>query len=900
MRLASGTRLGPYEITAPLGAGGMGEVYRARDTRLERDVALKVLTSDVSLDPERRTRFEREAKAIAALTHPHICTLYDVGHEGEVEYLVMELLEGATLAERLERGSMPVQEALATAIQVADALAAAHRLGIVHRDLKPANIMLTRPSTGRAGPPQVKLLDFGLAKLRADEPGAVGGHTMTGPLTGHGQILGTLHYMAPEQLEGRPVDARADIFAFGAIVFEMLTGRRAFDGSSAASVIGAILREPVAPLSQLVSLSPPALDRVVSTCLAKHPDERWSSAHDVLLQLGGIADAVAAPAASGPVATPAPAPATGTVRATLAKVGAAALAGVVLGVAAGTWMGRSAPASAPPDTAVERLAIIAPEGVSITRGEAPQISPDGRQVALVGAGASGRSMIYVRHLDSVEWRALAGTEDASLVFWAPDSQRLGFFAGGQLKTTLVSGGTPRSLAPAPVARGGSWSRQDEIIFQGFPTDPPRLVAASGGETTALPVPKGVLGGRWFPAFLPDSRHYLYLASRQDDRLGFAIHIGSIDSPQSRELMRSAGNVAYAAPGIVFFRRGTALMVQRFDPGTGELRDAASQVADDVGFNAITYQGLFSASSGGALVYQGSAPGSELAWFDRRGSRLATVGPPGDYGTLCLTAGDERIVYDLSDPASGTVDVWAGNASGSAASRLTFDRSVDFYPVCSPTTQEVVFASLREGPPNLFRVAADAPGSETAILRSPSPKVPSDWSRGGRWLVYSEFNRDTSFDIRVLPLSGGDPVLFAGTAADERNGVLSPDGRWMAYQSNETGSSEIYVQPFPRTGARWQISRGGGSQPQWRHDGGELYYLSADRRLMGVALTVRAGQLATGDSTPLFQTRVAPRDPVNLNRQYSVSGDGTRFLVATGTDAPLAITMVRNWRALLKR
>jgi Tol biopolymer transport system component len=572
----------------------------------------------------------------------------------------------------------------------------------------------------------------------------------------------------------------------------------------------------------------------------------------------------------------------------------------VLGVVAGAWLGRTPAPPAPTDTAVDRVSIVAPEGTSITRGEAPQVSPDGRQVAFVGAGASGRNVIHVRRLDSLEWRTLPGTEDASLIFWAPDSQRLGFFAAGQLRTTSLSGGTPQGIAPAPVARGGSWSRQDRIIFQGFPSDPLRVVAASGGEATALPLPKGTLGSRWFPVFLPDGRHYLYLTSRQDERVGYAIHVGSIDAPESRELVRSAASVAYADPGYLLFRRGTALMAQRFDPETRELRDAAYQVADDVGFNAITYQGLFSASSGGTLVYQGSAPGSQLAWFDRHGNRVTIVGPPGDYGGLCLTAGDERVVYDLSDPASGMVDIWAGDASGGAPSRLTFQRAVDFYPVCSPTGQEVVFASLREGPPNLFRLAAGAPGSEVALLRSPRPKLASDWSRDGRWLVYSEFNRETSFDIRVLPLSGGDPVLFAGTAADERNGTLSPDVRWMAYQSNETGTSEVYVQPFPTTGARWQISRGGGSQPQWRRDGGELFYIAQDKRLMAVAITARAGRLAAGQPTALFQTRATQRDPANLNRQYAVSSDGTRFLVATTTDNPLPITMVRNWRALLER
>jgi serine/threonine protein kinase/Tol biopolymer transport system component len=933
MALSAGTRLGPYEIVAPLGSGGMGEVYRARDTRLDRDVAVKVLAPGAAhagseSSGEHRGRFEREARAIASLTHPHICTLFDVGHEGEIEFLVMELIEGTDLSVRLASGPLPLPEAIACASQVADALNAAHRLGIVHRDLKPANIMLVGGGSGRATTtPHVKLLDFGLAKLRAEHGEAVGGHTMTASLTAQGQILGTLHYMAPEQLEGRPVDARADLFAFGVIVFEMITGQRPFAGSSPASVIGAILREPVVPLSQVVPLVPPALDRIVSTCLAKDPEDRWSSAHDVLLQLRAV-DATSTPdlrasgarpdtdgsadprveasPGAGPDEAPhraAPAAARPGVASRRARLAwpLALVATAAFAAVAGGWLTRRATPALSSDPLIDRVSILAPEGSALQRSEAPQISPDGRRVAFVASDASGRNVIFVRDREALSARALPGTEDATLVFWAPDSRRLGFFAQAQIKTAAIDGSGARPVAPAPVGRGATWNRDDLILFVGTPADPPMIVNASGGQPARVPIPATSQGGRWFPVFLPDGRRYLFLASRSaEERAPHAVHVGSIDSADTKQLVESAASAAYVDPGYVLYRRGVALLAQRFDPDTLELRGSAQQVADDVGYNAISYQGLFSASSNGALVYQSSAPGSLLAWYDRGGTRLAIAAPPGDYSTICLTGDEKRVVYDLADPESGAVDLWSGDATGGTPSRLTFHRAVDFYPVCAPSGDEVVFASLREGAPNLLRLSASAPGAERVVHRSPLPKVASDWSRDGKLLVYSVLNRATGWDVAVLPAEGGEPQLFVPTPADERNGRLSPDGRWMAYVANESGASEVYVQPFPATGARWQVSRGGGGQPKWRADGRELFYVAQDRRLMAVAVSVSGAQLVLGDARALFATRLAGREATNPFSQYAVAANGTKFLLSTSTDTVLPITLVRNWPALLGR
>ena len=876
MTLSSGTRLGPYEIVLPIGAGGMGEVYKARDTRLDRTVAIKILPSGVSSSPEQRQRFEREARTISRLSHPHICALHDVGREGETEYLVMEYLEGESLADRLGRGPLPLDEALRHGIEIASALDAAHRLGIVHRDLKPANVMRTRSG--------IKLLDFGLAKAFSQDSDLTSAQTSGPDVTEAGAVLGTISYMPPEQLEGKPVDSRSDIFAMGATLYEMVTGRKAFTGASRASIASAILRDKPRPISEATPLAPSRLDRVIATCLEKDPDERWQCAADVRRELAWIAT-------DGDADRPEAARA-GKTRSF--AIAAAALLGVLAWIAF-----RSSRPSGSPGP-VRRLSIVPPENVTLIVHEAPALSPDGRQLAFVAVDPSGRNLLYVRRLDALEASPLADTDGASMPFWSPDGRSLGFFAKGKLKKIDAAGGPSTTLADAAIPRGGTWNAQGTILFVPSPPEPIYSIPAAGGEAkplAALAESAGKPPFRRSPSFLPDGRHYLYLSFTRDPRES-QICVGSLDSKESRCLVKARTTATYAPPGYLLFRRGAALMAQKLDPSRMELQGDPVIVVPEVGFNTVTLYTLISTSNDGTLAYLSSgAARMQLTWFARNGQETGVLGPPGSYNTISLSADDSRVVTDLASP-DGDLNIWTMDAASGVSTRSTFDATTSFYPLWSPDGKRIVFSAMRDSPPNLYQKLASGAGADELLLRSSQPNLPLSWSRDGRFLAYSVTDPKTKWDIWVLPMSGERrPFPFAQTEYDEIGGEISPDGRWMAYASNESGNFETYVRPFPAGEGKWQISREGGFEPHWRADGKELFYLSGDRRIVAAGIAVEGPAFRVLSSTPLFSARLTGQESPTALRQFAVSADGQRFLaiiMPQTTTAPITVTL--NWNA----
>jgi serine/threonine protein kinase len=896
MLLVPGTRLGPFEIVAPLGAGGMGEVYKAHDTRLDRTVAIKILPAAVADDPQRRERFRREARAISSLTHPHICTLHDIGEHDGAEFLVMEYLQGETLAHRLLRGAMPLDDVLRIAGQIAEALDAAHRAGLIHRDLKPGNVMLTKGG--------VKVLDFGLAKWQgtdADLTSASSAALSTAPstLTQVGTAVGTTHYMAPEQVEGKPVDARTDLFALGAIVYEMTTGRKAFEGTSSASVMAAILSATPAPMTSLQPVTPAALDHVVKTCLAKNPEERWQGAGDVARELKWIAQLMSQTRE----------PARGiarTQRSFYYWLGAAA---ALLGLT-------SAPLAfvhlreAPLESRSVRLFVPPPDHAAYPNyneiESPPVISPDGRQIAFVAHEIGGPDSVWVRALDSLSARALPGTDGvpASSLrpFWSPDSRSIGFFAGGKLKRIDLTGGPPQVLADAPDARGGAWNQQGVIVFSPTADGPLYRVSAAGGAVTAatrLRPPE--IGHRW-PVFLPDGRHFLYLSRKFPQLRDSTTDVASLDSAEAVRALdvgETLVNVAFADTGHLLFVRGGTLFAQPFDGKrfvlTGERITIAEHVGWDTGPGAT-----FSISTNGTLVYrQQRAPiSAQLVWFDRAGQRVGAIGIPASQDGVSLSPDGTRVV--VRKLLGGRYDIWVLSVATGAASRLTFD-SGNLAPVWSPDGHQIAFGTQRhEGDHvvnGVFGKSSSGVGSVEALVRGRYATNPTDWSHDARFMVYADQDSVTKNDLWALPLSGNrTPIPLVRTTGFDRFGQLSPDDRWLAYTSDVSGSEEVYVQAFPTARGQWQVSTSGGTQPRWRRDGKELFYVSARGEL--VAATVSAGAEGIGVSAqkPLFAYHGGGEDYT-----YDVSPDGQRFLVNTVvSDTSQPIVLVLNWPAGLKK
>jgi len=869
MPLLPGDKLGPYEILGPIGKGGMGEVYKARDTRLDRIVALKVSAAQFG------ERFEREAKAIGALNHPNICTLHDVGPN----YLVMEYVEGALL-----KGPLPLDQALKYAVQICAALDDAHKKGITHRDLKPANVLVTKNG--------LKLLDFGLAKWASAKPALKPDDaTLNAALTGKNEIVGTLYYMSPEQLQaqasGQEIDGRSDIFSFGLVLFELLTGKRAFQDSSPASIIAAILERP-AP--SIANVAPPALDRVLQKCLAKDPDNRWQSVRDLKDELEWIKSGLGMPA---------DAPSRPRFGWAWAGTTIAAVAG--LSVLAFVHFREVRP----PGPRTVRYEIPPPEKSRIDHFK---LSPDGRLLAF-----TADRRLWIRSLDALQAHPLPGTEEAGPMFWSPDSEFIGFFAQGKLKKIAASGGPAQILCNAPDAKGGTWNREGIIVF------PPSLssglfrVSASGGDPVPLaqsgvstPVPQ------LFPEFLPDGRHFLYQrGSGTSEENG--IYAGSLDGTPPIRLLPDISNAVYVQAagaqgqdGYLVFRRGETLMAQGFNPARLSLSKDASPIAEKVGGDRLGT--AFSVSENGTLVYAAAAgaASAQLAWRDRLGKQLGLFGPPGVSDEFRLSPEEKRIAFAVT--RADNVDVWVLDSAHGAPSRFTFDPAIDDSPLWSPDGLQLVWASNRAGAFDLYIKSASGGGMEQLLVKMSTPTGwPEDWSRDGRFIIYQIPGKKTGQDLWITPqpAQGEDsdrkPFPYLNSDFDERHGRFSPDGRLVAYSSNETGRDEVYVQSFPKSGVKFQISAGGGIEPQWRKDGTELFYIAEDRALTAVTVKLAAsgpGLLQVGQSKRLFPV---PVDTFIVGRSYEVSNDGQRFLMRTLADGAAAppLTVVLNWQTRLK-
>jgi serine/threonine protein kinase/Tol biopolymer transport system component len=899
MPLAPGTMLGPYEILSPLGSGGMGEVYRGRDTRLDRSVAVKILPAHLSADPARKQRFEREAKTISGLNHPNICTLHDVGSVDGLDYLVMECVEGDSLAERLEKGPLPADQVLKIGAELADALDKAHRSGIVHRDLKPANIMLTKSGA--------KLLDFGLAKPTAPQATLA---TLTtalpqqNPVTQEGTIVGTFQYMSPEQVEGKELDARSDIFSLGTVLYEMLTGKRAFDGKSQLSVASAILEKDPEPITASLPLAPPALDHAIRRCLAKDPDDRWQTARDLALELKWLSTPTASTDSARPVA--AATKPTNKFNKYLPYIIEA------LAIIAAAYFFVPKPHSTT-ERLVLRAALLPPEksqfaSIETDEGGVPAVSPDGRYVVSPVHEADGKVRLWLRPLQATEGKILPGTEGAGHAFWSPDSHSVAFFSNGKLKRIDVDGAAPYNIADAALGRGGSWNSEGTIIFSPAQSHPIFKVPATGGApvaVTKLDKAEGNPSHRW-PQFLPDGRHFLFtLRSDRPNETG--LYVASLDDPQPRLVVPTTYNATYVSPGYVLFVRDDALFAQKFDPSSLKLSGDPLPLPDRVALFSPALNAIFSASNTGLLAYYpaqaGSSTGAALVWYDRSGKKsdiaaqmfltASTISPDGSSVALSGYAPNEWL------PKLWKLDFVRGT-------KIPLTQGYGGVPLWTPDGQFIYFEHIGTyNTGEIHKVNSSGGGSDETILAIDGHTVrPSSLCRDGNTLLYSTapMSDTTQSSLWSLSLTGppnGAAKRSQLIPAEQRpsRASFSPDCNWVAYESRLTGNREISIVHFPDGGRKYQVSTSGGFNPIWRHDGKELFYYSPlDSSISSVAVQEKGQELSLGKPTPLFQVHpFAPRLGV-----FDITPDAQKFLVFGDTSSfngtPLFI--VQNWDAQL--
>jgi Tol biopolymer transport system component len=889
--LTSGTKLGPYEILSPLGAGGMGEVYRARDTRLDRTVAIKILPAELSNDSGAKQRFDREARVISSLNHPNICTLFDVGHQDGIDYLVMECLEGETLSARLMRGPLPPDQVLRFGIEICEGLERAHKCGVIHRDLKPGNIMLTKAGA--------KLMDFGLAKSHGPAIASSGSHSTTmvpnEPLTAKGTMVGTFQYMSPEQIEGREADARSEIFSLGAVLYEMATGKRAFEGKSAASVIGAVLDHDPEPISALRPMSPAALDRLVKGCLTKDPDDRWQTVHDVRLQLKQIVEG------GSQIGAPAGVTAHRKNREALAwTLAAAALLAAIIATA--FYFASQKPLH------MVAAQIVLPAGLTLNSvgdgSGAPVISPDGNHVVFSAFGDGG-SRLYLRALDRIAVTPLPGTENATFPFWSPDSGSIAFFAGGKLKRTEIAGGMPVNICSAPQARGGSWSSNDVIVFTpGLDTGLMQVPATGGTATQLLALDAKYTTYRW-PWFLPDGNHFLYLAANHnlstgpDNRVFFA----SLDGKENRPLFQSYSSAIFAS-GRLIFVRGGALVTQGFNPRTGRLSGDPVVFRDDVQLDGEIWRATISASETGTLLYQigGAASRQQLVWFDRTGKQLDTFEDLDSLVQIQLSPNEKKLAI-ISNELAGKLLTY--DLARKTKTRLSFEKDDDHDPVWSPDGSQIAYDALKAGQgTGIYSKPSSGAGPAVELL-APIPGenlALCDWSRDGRYIVFRRGNTGAGAgqDLWILPLFGDrKPFPYVRDPGDQAQAQFSPDGRWIAYSSTESGAFQIYVQPFPATGAKWQVSTVPAEEPHWRGDGKELFL-----KEQAVAGILAAEVNGSGSGFEVGNVKTLLRASLGIGHQgltYAPTEDGQRFLaITTGSQSSTPLIVVENWTTAYDR
>jgi eukaryotic-like serine/threonine-protein kinase len=874
-----GNKLAHYQITGHLGSGGMGEVYQATDLKLGRSVAIKILPEAFGRDADRLARFEREARLLASLNHPNIAAIYGIEQSATQNFLVMELVDGETLADRIKGGPIPVDETLGIAKQIADALEAAHQRGIVHRDLKPANVKITPEG-------KVKVLDFGLAKAmetQTTDENLSQSPTLSIAATSAGVILGTAAYMSPEQAKGKSVDRRADIWAFGVVLYEMLTGRMAFSGETASDTMAAvIMKEP--DWNRLPDNLPARVRELLRRCLIKEPRNRVRDIGDARIAIEEVQSGVKAD---------------GEVPLTTARRRSKVWVGITAGLFLTTILSLAAlsvvyfnrpTAPAPSEIRLEVNTPSTSDPVSFA------ISPDGRRLVFL-ASNEGKSQLWVRSMDSVAAQPLALTDGASYPFWSPDSASVGFFADAKLKRIDIVDGAPQVLANTAAGRGGTWNRDGTILFAPTATGPLFKVPAMGGDPVAVTRLESGQTGHKFPQFLPDGQHFIYFIQSA----GQGVYAGSLDGGPSKRLANADAPAVVSPSGFLLMARQETLYAQAFDFKTLELSGNPFPVAKQPAFDTVAAAAGFSAATGIVAYRTGSLAARQLTWLDRSGKSVGVIGAPDVAGLSEVELSPDGKRVAVYRTLNRNADVWLIDAARGVPTRFTFDAANDQRPVWSPDGSRIVFSSNRKGIYNLYWKLSSGTGADELLLEPDQTKGPTDWSSDGRFLLFRSLDPQTGYDLWVLPVSGNKkPFAFVKTPFEEHDGQFSPDGKWIAYRSNESGRFEIYVQPFPGPGGKFRISANGGAQPRWNRNGKEIFYVSLDSKMMAapVRLSPDGQSLEPGTPAALFPVRIAGGPlPGLAKQQYAVSSDGQRFLVNLAVDegAPTPITLILNWK-----